>query len=424
MKKVFGFGLLMAAVMMVAFASCKKDPKVESVTLSVKTQSIKVGEEFTLKATIKPADAKNKAVKWESDKTDVATVDNDGKVKGIAAGEATITVTTVDGNKKATCKVTVTESSVTTEATVLYAAYQGNRGMNGKHFYNIILVNKDMLNSEGKIVKEGPVYFFFISSDAPQPDPNYAPKMGKYTMGQANQFDSGLIIKDPKATLVGKVTQQGVVDKVPFVSGELTLADGKITFTGKDDNDVEYTLTATGSYTFTNALDEPFSDEPKQKTTLTEEWTTGTLLGKDIKNSPLKSVTLRTSANANGYGIVVMFIADKNAAKLPEGSYNVAEISQNNPPAANTIVKSEGSVYDQKSDKYFLTASFLAKPGTEGYGAPFYFFHSGTATVTATEITFNITTHFGSTLNLKYTGSLDITAAPAGAPMKAFRAIR
>ena len=421
MKKVFGFGLLMAAVMMVAFPSCKKDPKVESVTLSAKTQSIKIGEEFTLKATIKPADAKNKAVKWESDKTDVATVDNDGKVKGIAAGEATITVTTVDGNKKATCKVTVTESSVTTEATVLYAAYQGNGGMDGKHFYSIILVNKDMLNSEGKLVKEGPAYFFFISSDAPQPDPNYAPKMGKYTMGQANQYDSGLIIKDPKATFVGKVTQQGLVDKVPFVSGELTLADGKISFTGKDDNNVEYTLTATGSYTFTNGLDEPFLDEPKQKTTLTEEWTTGTLIGKDIDGT-LKSVALRTGANANGYGIVVVFIVDKNAAKLPEGSYNVAEVSNNNPPVANTIVKSKGIMNEQNQDVIY--PSFLAKPSGQAYGKPFYFFHSGTATVTATEITFNITTHFGSTLNLKYTGSLDITAAPAGAPMKAFRAIR
>lgn len=419
MKKVFGFGLLIAAVMMVTFASCKKDPKVESVTLSVKTQSIKIGEEFTLKATIKPADAKNKAVKWESDKTDVATVDNDGKVKGIAAGEATITVTTVDGNKKATCKVTVTESSVTVEAAVVYAAYQGNSNMTGKHFYSIILVNKDMLNSEGKIIKEGPAYFFRISSDTPQPDPNYAPKMGKYTMGEANQYDSGLIIKGPKATFVGQVTQQGVVDRVPFVSGELTLADGKITFIGKDANDVEYNLTATGSYTFTNGLEEPFLNEPKQKTTLTEEWATGTLIGQAIQGvDNLKQVTLQTSANANGYGTVVVFIVDKNAAKLPEGQYNVAEISQNNPPVANTIWKSAGE------DTEGLFPSFFAKQNGNKYAKPYYFFHSGTATVTATEITFNITTHFGSTLNLKYTGSLDITAAPAGAPMKAFRAIR
>lgn len=38
-----------------------------------------------------------------------ATVDDKGVVTGVAAGEATITVTTKDGNKKDTSVVTVTE---------------------------------------------------------------------------------------------------------------------------------------------------------------------------------------------------------------------------------------------------------------------------------------------------------------------------
>lgn len=38
-----------------------------------------------------------------------ATVDAKGVVTGVAAGEATITVTTKDGNKKDTSVVTVTE---------------------------------------------------------------------------------------------------------------------------------------------------------------------------------------------------------------------------------------------------------------------------------------------------------------------------
>ena len=87
------------------------------------------------------------------------------------------------------------------------------------------------------------------------------------------------------------------------------------------------------------------------------------------------------------------------------------------------MIRKVMSILNDKGQRV-ITVSFLAKPSAQGFEAPFYFFHSGTATVTATEITFNITTHFGSTLNLKYTGSLDITAAPAGAPMKAFRAIR
>ena len=47
---------------------------------------------------------------WNSDKTSVATVDDNGKVTAVAAGTATITVKTIDGNKKATCIVTVAES--------------------------------------------------------------------------------------------------------------------------------------------------------------------------------------------------------------------------------------------------------------------------------------------------------------------------
>ena len=43
---------------------------------------------------------------WSSDRSDVATVEN-GKVTAKAAGTATITVTTEDGKKTATCTVTV-----------------------------------------------------------------------------------------------------------------------------------------------------------------------------------------------------------------------------------------------------------------------------------------------------------------------------
>ena len=60
-----------------------------------------------------------------------------------------------------------------------------------------------------------------------------------------------------------------------------------------------------------------------------------------------------------------------------------------------------------------ITYSFYSKLTSEGYvDAPFYFFDSGTVTATATSITFNVTTHFGSTLNFTYTG--DMTPKPAG----------
>ena len=80
---------------------------VTSVSLSETLKTIKVDESFTLTATVSPANAFNKNVTWSSSNNAVATVEN-GVVKGLTVGNATITVTTVDGDYTATCEVTVT----------------------------------------------------------------------------------------------------------------------------------------------------------------------------------------------------------------------------------------------------------------------------------------------------------------------------
>lgn len=84
---------------------------VEKVSLNKTAITLTVGQWETLKETVTPDNATNKDVTWKSDKEEVATVEN-GKVTAVAPGEATITVTTKDGNKKATCKVTVTVATV------------------------------------------------------------------------------------------------------------------------------------------------------------------------------------------------------------------------------------------------------------------------------------------------------------------------
>lgn len=83
---------------------------VTGVTLDAASKSIKVGENFTLVATVNPADADNKAVTWASSDATVASVDTNGKVTALKEGTTTITVTTVDGAKTATCAVTVTKN--------------------------------------------------------------------------------------------------------------------------------------------------------------------------------------------------------------------------------------------------------------------------------------------------------------------------
>ena len=80
---------------------------VSGVKLNKTSQSIAVGKTAALKATVSPSAATNKNVTWKSSNTSVATVNSKGVVTGKKAGTATITVTTKDGSKKATCKVTV-----------------------------------------------------------------------------------------------------------------------------------------------------------------------------------------------------------------------------------------------------------------------------------------------------------------------------
>ena len=123
MKKFFAFVCIALAISAV---SCKKDklpnepegpgtpdgpetPEVVSVAevkLDKTTLHLMEGETSQLTATVLPDNAENKKVTWSVDNTDVASV-TDGLVMGLLEGTATVTVTTEDGGKTASCVVTV-----------------------------------------------------------------------------------------------------------------------------------------------------------------------------------------------------------------------------------------------------------------------------------------------------------------------------
>ena len=90
---------------------------VASVELNQTTLELIAGKEATLTATVKPDNATNRTVAWESNATNVATVDNNGKVTAKAAGEAIITAKV--GDKQATCNVKVTAADVAVESVTL-----------------------------------------------------------------------------------------------------------------------------------------------------------------------------------------------------------------------------------------------------------------------------------------------------------------
>lgn len=93
---------------------------VTGVKLNTETLELFTSNTATLTATVEPSDAANQKVTWQSNNANVATVDN-GTVTAVGAGEATITVTTEDGNYTAACKVTVTQStySISPDTTAL-----------------------------------------------------------------------------------------------------------------------------------------------------------------------------------------------------------------------------------------------------------------------------------------------------------------
>ncbi|MBP5539783.1 MAG: Ig-like domain-containing protein [Bacteroidales bacterium] len=95
---------------------------VESVSLDKTACTVHtIDSTFTLTPTVLPEDATNKSVTWESSNTSVATVDTDGKVTAKGNGSATITVTTDDQSKTATCEITVAQwvTGITLDKTTL-----------------------------------------------------------------------------------------------------------------------------------------------------------------------------------------------------------------------------------------------------------------------------------------------------------------
>ena len=119
-----------------------------SVSLDKTTATLAVGENVTLTATI-TGDDEDAIASWTSDNEAVATV-VDGVVSAVAAGEATITVTTEKG-LTASCKITVTDETkpTTSSLSVKYSGKYVNLLVNGEpqKFADIVGMFKKSVDS-------------------------------------------------------------------------------------------------------------------------------------------------------------------------------------------------------------------------------------------------------------------------------------
>ena len=81
--------------------------ELKGITINKTTLRLKEKNSETLKITFNPSNATNKKITWKSSNSNIATVDNNGTVKAIKPGSATITAVSNDGGYVATSKVTV-----------------------------------------------------------------------------------------------------------------------------------------------------------------------------------------------------------------------------------------------------------------------------------------------------------------------------
>lgn len=86
--------------------------KVEQITLNKTEGVLAVGNSVTVTATVTPDNATNTTINWTSSDEKVATVDSNGKVTAVAAGNATITATSEsDGDVSADYALTVNKAA-------------------------------------------------------------------------------------------------------------------------------------------------------------------------------------------------------------------------------------------------------------------------------------------------------------------------
>ena len=140
-----------------SFTVTTEDVPLTGLKIAPAETHIKVGQAGTLNVKYEPVTATHKEVMWETSDAAIVTVDQDGNIKGVAVGEAVITVKSKQNETiKSTCKVIVDPTTAIEDATFANVVVAPNPFGNQLRIANYDLRGKYALyNTQGVVVTSG-----------------------------------------------------------------------------------------------------------------------------------------------------------------------------------------------------------------------------------------------------------------------------
>ncbi|WP_394911571.1 Ig-like domain-containing protein [uncultured Robinsoniella sp.] len=259
------------------------------VSLNKKTASVNLNKTLTLSAVVQPSNADNKTVKWASDNTHVATVEN-GIVKAVNAGTARITATTVNGHK-ATCTITVPGTKIS-KAKVSLASSK---------------------NHTGKALK-------------PSVKVTYGKKTLKKNTDYSVSFKNNINPGTASVTITGKGKYYGTIQKTFAIKA----AEGKTYTVGKGKYKVTDASAKNRTVTFMAPVKKTYSSfSVPSKVKIGNDTYKVTAVAKNAfrKNTKLTSVTIGSNVKTIGsyafYGVSQLKSITIKSAKLTSAGKNV-----------------------------------------------------------------------------------------------------
>ena len=140
-----------------SFTVTTEDVPLTGLKVTPAETHIKVGQAGTLNVKYEPVTATHKEVAWETSDAAIVTVDQDGNLKGVAVGEATITVKSkTNASIQATCKVIVEPVTAVEDAVFASVVIAPNPFGNQLRIANYELRGEYALyNAQGIVVTSG-----------------------------------------------------------------------------------------------------------------------------------------------------------------------------------------------------------------------------------------------------------------------------